>query len=203
MVGLRDRAMEKLSRNRVTVDLGGGHPFQKSMRAHRKLFEDRRFFSLDLSFERRPSIVGDLLRLPFSDGSLDGIVCTSVLEHLADPWRAAEEIYRVLRPGGAAFVSVPFLHPEHGTGSLPDYYRFTAAGVARLFHRFPSVEIEPQDDYPTAALRFLLGFKIGSPFLNRLLAFFRPLLDLAALAVKGSPIGRGRQATGFDALLTK
>jgi SAM-dependent methyltransferase len=40
-------------------------------------------------------------------GSLDVVMCLSVLEHLDEPQQALFEIHRVLAPGGIALVNVP------------------------------------------------------------------------------------------------
>jgi SAM-dependent methyltransferase len=45
--------------------------------------------------------------LPFPDGHFGTVVCFEVLEHLVEPRRAAQELFRVLRPGGFLVVSVP------------------------------------------------------------------------------------------------
>lgn len=45
------------------------------------------------------------LDLPFAAEVLDVVVCTEVLEHVTDLPGAAQEIYRVLRPGGYAIIS--------------------------------------------------------------------------------------------------
>lgn len=42
----------------------------------------------------------DALELPFDDGSFDVVRSERVFQHLADPYAAAREIARVLRPGG-------------------------------------------------------------------------------------------------------
>jgi SAM-dependent methyltransferase len=42
-----------------------------------------------------------------ADGSLDVVLCMSVLEHLWDPGRTVAEFDRVLRPGGTCAVNVP------------------------------------------------------------------------------------------------
>ena len=53
---------------------------------------------------------GDLLSLPFPDGTFDLIVCLSVIEHIPDPAAAFSELGRVLRPQGTAIVGYPMEH---------------------------------------------------------------------------------------------
>lgn len=50
---------------------------------------------------------GDILKLPFPDGSLDKVLMSEVLEHISDDRKALSEIYRVLKPGGILALSVP------------------------------------------------------------------------------------------------
>jgi len=203
MKPLIDRAMERLSRNPVTVDVGGGAPFQKYLSRFRPLFEGRRLLSLDRSASLRPSIVGDALRLPFPDATVDGIICSSVLEHLPEPWRAVEEIRRVLKPGGLAYVYTPFLYPDHGDHRYGDYYRFTSGGLRHLFRSFASLELEARDDYLSATLRFLLAFRVEARTAEQLALPFRWMANVAARVIKGGPMGRGKQTTGFDLLAVR
>jgi SAM-dependent methyltransferase len=49
----------------------------------------------------------DVERLPHADDSLDLVLCSHVLEHVADDIAAARELARVLVPGGLALVQVP------------------------------------------------------------------------------------------------
>lgn len=51
--------------------------------------------------------VDDVVSLPFDAASFDAIVCSSVLEYVADPSRVLGEFARVLRPFGKLIVSVP------------------------------------------------------------------------------------------------
>ncbi len=53
---------------------------------------------------------GSVVELPLRNGSVDGLLCLSVLEHLQpgeELGKAAKELYRVLRPGGIAVVGFP------------------------------------------------------------------------------------------------
>tara|TARA_B100001093_G_scaffold518642_1_gene604244 strand:- start:4442 stop:5194 length:753 start_codon:yes stop_codon:yes gene_type:complete len=59
------------------------------------------------------------------------VFCISVLEHIPDIFRAAENITELLRPRGSLFISVPFIHRYHGYPA--DYWRFTPQSLLYLF----------------------------------------------------------------------
>lgn len=48
----------------------------------------------------------DVTQLPFADNSFDAIVSTDLLEHVPDAKKAVEEIVRVLKSGGKAFIVI-------------------------------------------------------------------------------------------------
>jgi SAM-dependent methyltransferase len=50
----------------------------------------------------------DLTALSFADESIDMVLSSDVMEHVPDPYRAHQEIRRVLRPGGSHVFTVPF-----------------------------------------------------------------------------------------------
>lgn len=49
----------------------------------------------------------DVVPYPFKDNSIDEIHFYHVLEHLHDPTKKLEELYRILKPGGMIFLRVP------------------------------------------------------------------------------------------------
>jgi SAM-dependent methyltransferase len=69
--------------------------------------------------------------LPFQDNSFDAIFSLNVLEHVKDPFLAAKELLRVLKPGGDLVVVVPLTQPTHGYPH--HYYNMTAEGILNLF----------------------------------------------------------------------
>lgn len=81
----------------------------------------------------RPDVFGDGARLPFVDGCLDGVLCLEVLEHVPEPESVLQEIIRVLKPGGKAWISMPFLYPLHDAPF--DFQRFTEYGLRRSMRR--------------------------------------------------------------------
>ena len=52
------------------------------------------------------SIQANAVTLPFADESFDKIVSTDVFEHIPRAQKATGEIYRILKPGGKAFIVI-------------------------------------------------------------------------------------------------
>jgi SAM-dependent methyltransferase len=49
----------------------------------------------------------DITEIPLEDEAFDVIICSHVLEHVADDAAALRELRRVLKPGGRAYLMVP------------------------------------------------------------------------------------------------
>ena len=92
----------------------------------------------DVSIGSRTMLVCDGHDIPFSDKTFDGVVIQAVLEHVIDPYRCVEEIYRVLKPNGIVYSETPFMQQVH-MGRY-DFTRFTHLGHRRLFRNFSEVD---------------------------------------------------------------
>ena len=64
-------------------------------------------------------------------GSFAIVYSRSVLEHVALPWLVALECSRVLKVGGLALHSAPWIWPTHASPN--DFWRFSPAGLEQLF----------------------------------------------------------------------
>lgn len=74
------------------------------------------------------------------DNTFDLVICTEVLEHVSNPFAAAIEIDRLLKPTGQAYITTPFNFRIHGP--LPDNWRFTIHGLRQLFSHMEILSIE-------------------------------------------------------------
>jgi SAM-dependent methyltransferase len=69
------------------------------------------------------TVIGSGMALPFRDGAVDVCYSSNVLEHVEDPWRMAEEMLRVTRPGGTVFLSYTVWYgPWGGHETAPWHY---------------------------------------------------------------------------------
>jgi SAM-dependent methyltransferase len=68
------------------------------------------------------TIVGDARAIPAGSDVFDLALCVHVLEHVEEDRRVMSELYRVLKPGGVAIVTVPLRldRPTHEDASITD-----------------------------------------------------------------------------------
>jgi SAM-dependent methyltransferase len=64
----------------------------------------------------------DLQSIDLPDGSIDVVLTPHVLEHVPDTRRALSELYRVLAPGGKAFIQIPMPQGVTAPPTEPEYH---------------------------------------------------------------------------------
>lgn len=131
-----DRFVARHATDRRTLDIGAQNG------PYAALFPRR--IALDVQRGIGVQIIGDAQWLGVRDASFESVLCTEVLEHLPEPQRALDEIFRVLAPGGQLLLTTRFLFPIHDAPH--DYFRFTKYGLRHLLRRFEIVELEEETD---------------------------------------------------------
>jgi len=155
-----DESMRKLAECKIVLDVGGGTRFMKGMKKYEAWFANTDYKTLDVSKDYNPDIVGDIHAIPLADASVDGVMCRSVLEHVERPADAIREMYRILKPGGLAFIQVPSTYPYHarsGFGGYPDYWRFFDSTFRMLMKDFSEVTIQKHGGWFQAMSYFVPG----------------------------------------------
>lgn len=117
-----------------------------------------RYFSTDLTLKMLDDKPGmkfrsDVQDLPFRGNGFDIVFCVHVLEHVPDDVRAVAELHRVLKPGGVAYVMVPFDPNTDRTFEFPEpnielNYHVRGYALSDFKHRldrFEYQEIKPTD----------------------------------------------------------
>lgn len=110
--------------------------------------------SSDIDPNRSPDVVDDITDTLFDDSSFDYVICSEVLEHVRDPFRASENILRILKPGGQAFISTPFQFPTHDAPH--DYFRYTEYGLRHLLRNFSEATVSPKGTWLSSILLVIL-----------------------------------------------
>ncbi|HEY3886564.1 MAG TPA: methyltransferase domain-containing protein [Vicinamibacterales bacterium] len=129
-----DRFVAAYATNKRTLDIGAKNgPYARH-------FPNR--VGLDIRRGAGVSVMGDAQQLGIRETSVDMVLCTEVLEHLPDPQRAIDEMFRVLRPGGTLLLTTRFLFPIHDAPH--DYFRFTKYGLRHLLRRFDMLALEEE-----------------------------------------------------------
>lgn len=95
----------------------------------------------DVDIEKgRASHQTDMTHMTFEDMFFDYCIAVHVLEHIVDDTKALAELYRVLKPGGTAFLSVPVQKEAH-----EDYSIVSQEGRNNAFGRHDHVRSYSQD----------------------------------------------------------
>src|SRR6185436_3112405 len=137
--------VESLPADGVVLEIGAGN-----MAASRP-----NLIRLDVTLTPHVDVVGDAHALPFRPDVFDFMFSLAVLEHLRQPFVAAAEMTRVLRPGGYLYAECAFVFPFHGHPH--HYFNATHLGLAELFGSLTPVRagVAPYQ-MPSFAVRALL-----------------------------------------------
>ena len=182
----RENLMEAIADAQDILDIGTSQRFAKELRPFEQAFAGKRYLAAgykpSLTFGRYNCDLDlDVTAIALPNASFDCVLCLEVLEHCTDPFAAARELVRILRPGGSLLLTVPFLLGFHGKGSksapdndnFPDFWRFTYQGLEHLFGELNPLRVVPVDGRLTALLgQARLGRFIQDPPLRQLVDLF-------------------------------
>lgn len=161
------RKLESLSEinNSLVLDIGSGDSHIEDY-----ISSDNRLLKIDYlntnkRYDEKPDIYADASSLPLKSQSVDIIIIFEVLEHLKDSNTAFDEIYRVLKPSGILYISVPFTYPLH---DLPyDYRRYTPFGLEHKM-RSKNLTVVHSTKYPShlSTLLYLINMYYLSKYIK-------------------------------------
>ena len=93
--------------------------------------------SVDIYFSKNINVIADAHYLPFENKSYELVIIQAVLEHVVNPNRVVEEIYRILSNNGIVYAETPFMQCVH-EGPY-DFTRFSHSGHRWLFKKFKEI----------------------------------------------------------------
>lgn len=93
---------------------------------------DSDYVRLDIRAGIDVDMIGDLHKLPPEwTGTFGCVIADAVFEHLERPWIAAQEMSRILAPGGLFLVVTHQCYPIHGHPN--DFFRFSKEALRLIF----------------------------------------------------------------------
>lgn len=190
----------------VVLDVGSGaqpyRPLVDPGATYRAIDNARALSDFGYSMPETTYYEGD--RWPVEDDSIDTVLCTETLEHVADPSTFLAEGSRCLRPGGQLILTVPFAARWH---YIPhDYWRFTPSALDVLLQKagFSEVAVYARGNavtvacYKTMALVLPLLFPTSINVVARLATRALGLLFLPIVVVLAAIAGISMSARGGD-----
>jgi len=163
------RLMNYVKNDETTIILNiGAGPF--------KLEEN--FINVDITPYTNVNIIADATQLPFKNNSVDAIVNIVILEHVPEPEKVVDEMYRVIKKGGVIYTHVPFMQGFHA--SPHDYTRWTSFGISQLHRNFNEIE-HGVGGGPTSSLVWILTEWFALLFSFRIKTFYKILFVLFTL----------------------
>jgi 2-polyprenyl-6-hydroxyphenyl methylase/3-demethylubiquinone-9 3-methyltransferase len=134
-------------------------------------------YSDQLKFER----VNTIASIAVDNSSLDGILCSSVLEYVSNPAACLAEFSRVLKPGGVLLVSVPNRHSVVRRLQLTCHHLGSLAGAG--WAKFLDYSCQHYSRPEFERMLTQAGFSV-----NKILPFGSPLPGLAQRSRRWAPL---------------
>jgi 2-polyprenyl-3-methyl-5-hydroxy-6-metoxy-1,4-benzoquinol methylase/uncharacterized protein YbaR (Trm112 family) len=143
--GIHRTVLESLPADAIVLEVGAGHMATDLPNVIR----------MDVTLTPHVDVVGDAHAAPFISDCFDFVFSLAVMEHLRQPFVAADEMFRVLRNGGYVYAECSFVFPFHGHPH--HYFNASHLGMAELFKNFTPLRsgVGPHQ-MPSFALRALL-----------------------------------------------
>jgi uncharacterized protein YbaR (Trm112 family)/SAM-dependent methyltransferase len=137
--------MQSLPANSIILDMGAGNMAVNLPNVVRT----------DVTLTPYVEVVADAHALPFLPGTFDYILSLAVIEHLRQPFVAAQEMYNALRNGGYVYGDCNFVFHYHGYPH--HYFNATQQGMQQVFAQFTQLSsgVGPFQ-MPSFALRAVL-----------------------------------------------
>lgn len=157
----------------------------------------------------KPDFTWDGKTMPFENHAFDCAFGTEVLEHCPEPEIILKEVFRVLKPQGVFFFTVPFLWNLHEVPN--DEYRYTPFSLERhlVNSGFTDIEIKATGGWH-ASMAQMLGLWVRRSPISKtkrdwLSVILKPIIRFLIKVDKSTPITfkEGQMITGLYGIAKK
>ena len=136
----RDQVLKEIKPEDDVLDIG------MAMRDRHKKIKANILETLDVNVFGDHDIICDICSdISELENRYNKIICISILEHVYDPFKAINNLKKMLKNEGVIYGYVPYLYHYHAPKNLKfqDYFRFSKDALAYLFKDFKSIELFP------------------------------------------------------------
>jgi SAM-dependent methyltransferase len=175
---LKSVILETASFYGTVLDIGCGlMPYKKLIQSNPRV---EKYIGMDWEQSAyhkdiKPDLQWDGEKIPLPNESVDCAMATEFLEHSAAPDKILEEIFRVIKPNGRFFATVPFVWNLH---EIPyDEYRYTPFSLERHLKNsgFKNMNIKALGGW-NLSLAQMIGLWISFSKMNGLVRRFLRIL---------------------------
>ena len=116
--------LQSLLDNQIVLEVGSGN----------MALDDPCIIRMDVKLTPYVDLVADVHALPFLPECIDYIFSLAVVEHLYNPFLAAQSMYKVLKDGGYIYHECNFVFAYHGYPH--HYFDATMQGMEQIFSQY-------------------------------------------------------------------
>ena len=177
--------------------------FGCGQKPYKDLFDVQEYIGMDIEVSghdhnnEQIDVYYDGKTIPFANNYFDSVFSSEVFEHVFNLKEILDEIFRVLKPDGSLFVTLPFVWDEHEAPY--DFARYTSFGTERLLKEsgFKIIKIEKSTNYVETVFQlwnaYLYQFVFPrNTFLKAIMTtvFIAPITILGIILSKILPINK-------------
>ena len=146
-----------------------------------------------LGCDMRPGLgvdrVEDVTDIKMEDGSVGTVLCIETFEHVFQVWRAFDEVYRVLKPGGIFIITSPLNFRIHAYPD--DYWRMTPNCLRRMMSPYAAKATGYQgyDKFPHSVMGLGVKGPLPDQVNRRLTSLVNGYHDWLRETETGLPVG--------------
>ena len=126
--------ISELKSDELFLDFGAGIKRPEELAPNAVLLDAIHFPNID--------VVNTAENIPFKTDSFNLVISQAVFEHLPNPIHSANEILRVLKPGGKVLIDTGFMVPFHADPN--HYFNMTIEGLRKIMEHFEILQLGVQ-----------------------------------------------------------
>lgn len=165
----------------------------------RPFFPGKQYFGADMREGLGVDVILNLHHIDLPSESVGTVLIMDTLEHVEFPYRALEEVYKIVRPNGIVIISSVMNFPIHDYPC--DYWRFTPEAFRSLLKPFSDsfVGYAGESNFPHTVVG--IGFKGAIPGLDQFRRSFEAWRTQQDTGLQSQPATLHQSAEDKNALI--